>query len=101
VRLIYIAGPFRGKSSWQIEQNVRRAEEASLKLWKAGAVPVCPHTMTRFFQHECDDDTFLKGTLELMTRCDAALFLKGWQESEGSKQEWELAKSLEMEIIYE
>jgi len=101
MRLIYIAGAFRAPTPWQIEQNIRRAEEASLKIWKLGDVPVCPHTMTRFFQGECPDEIYLKGTLEMLSRCDAILMLKGWEKSSGSIQELELAKSLELEVIYE
>ena len=35
-KVVYVAGPFRGDSHWDIEQNIRRAEELSLEIWKAG-----------------------------------------------------------------
>lgn len=91
MQLIYIAGPFRAKTPWLVEQNIRKAEEVALEVWKQGAVPVCPHTMNRFFDKEVDDEVVLKGTLELLTRCDALLLLPGWHESEGCRNEAKVA----------
>ena len=50
MKLVYIAGPFRGSSAWDIEENIRVAERAALEVWKMGAAALCPHTNTRFFQ---------------------------------------------------
>jgi len=100
-KVIYVAGAFRADSSWRIEQNVRRAEEAALKLWKEGWAVICPHTMTRFYQDECPDDVWLDGCMALLFVSDAAYFLKGWQGSLGSIKEHEFAKELELDIIYE
>lgn len=50
MKVIYIAGPFRGPDSWAIEQNVRAAEALALEVWRMGAVAYCPHAMTRFYQ---------------------------------------------------
>jgi hypothetical protein len=96
--VVYIAGPFRANTQWKIEDNVRHAERVSLNLWQAGDVPVCPHTMTRNFQGECSDEVFLDGCLEMMTRCDEILLLKGWSNSAGSVKEYELAKELGMPV---
>lgn len=36
MKLLYIAGPFRGANSWEMEQNIRRAEEvAPVFYWPA------------------------------------------------------------------
>ena len=48
--VIYIAGPFRAINSWEVEQNIRHAEEVALEVWRSKAVALCPHTMHRFFQ---------------------------------------------------
>jgi hypothetical protein len=101
MKVIYIAGAFRAKTQWGIMQNVRHAEDASLRLWKDGKVVVCPHTMTQHFQNECEDKVWLDGCLELVKRCDAIYMLKGWEDSEGSRAEWKLASDLGKEIIYE
>ena len=101
VKVVYVAGAFRAKTQWGIMQNVRKAEDASLKLWKVGYVVICPHTMTQHYQGECPDKVWLDGCLELMRRCDAIYLLKGWELSEGSWQEYRLAKELGLVIIEE
>ena len=99
IKVIYIAGAFRAKTQWEIMQNVRKAEGASLKLWKLGYACICPHTMTQHFQNECPDKVWLDGCLELLKRCDAIYMVDGWTESEGSLAEYKLARELGLAII--
>jgi len=101
MKVIYVAGPFRADSAWDVEQNVRKAEEAALKLWRKGWAVICPHTNTRFFQGAVDDSIWLRGDLEIITRCDAIYMLKGWEKSFGATKELGLAKELELEVLYE
>ncbi len=35
MKLLYVAGPYRAKSEWQLEQNIRNAEAVALELWQA------------------------------------------------------------------
>lgn len=98
-RLIYIAGPFRAASSWQIEQNIRRAEEAALEIWRMGGVGVCPHAMTRFYQGELPDRVWLDGDLALLARCDAVLLVQGWECSEGARAEKAHAETLAIPVF--
>lgn len=84
-RLIYVIGPFRGKTAWDVEKNIRRAEEAAVEIVRLGAYPVCPHTNTRgYFSGLASDDFFLEATKELLRRCDGALVLPTWTSSSGS-----------------
>ena len=83
-RVIYVAGPFRGKTPWDVEKNIRRAEELALRVANAGAMPLCPHTMTRYFDRQCTDAFWLEGTLELLRRCDAVIFTDAWAKSAGA-----------------
>ena len=70
-----------------MERNIRRAEAVSLELWRMGAAPVCPHTSTRFFEGALPDETFLRGDLVLLERCDGVVLVKGWESSEGTVAE--------------
>jgi hypothetical protein len=87
MRLLYVAGPFRGVSQWDQEQNTRRAEEVSLELWRMGAAVVCPHCNTRFFQGAAPDEVWLQGDLEILDRCDAVVLVPNWERSTGTKAE--------------
>lgn len=74
IKAVYIAGPFRADTPWEIEKNIRVAEELSLKVWQTGlAAAICPHTNTRFFQGSASDQVWIDGTMEMMRRCDAVL----------------------------
>jgi hypothetical protein len=90
-RVVYIAGPFRGASYWQQEQNVRRAEELALEVWRMGAAAVCPHTITRFYQGELPDAVWLDGDIAVMLRCQAVLMLPDWPRSSGATEERRVA----------
>lgn len=92
LKVVYVAGPYRAENNWEIEQNIRRAEEAAHKIWLSGkAAAICPHCETRYFQGSAPDVVWLEGTLELLRRCDAALFLPGWEDSVGACGEYEEA----------
>ena len=82
--LIYVAGPYRAPTAWQIEQNIRAAEEAALEIWQLGAGAICPHTMNRFFEGVAPDQVVLPAMIELLRRCDALLVLPGYEKSEGT-----------------
>jgi hypothetical protein len=86
---VYIAGPYRGKTSWEVENNIRNAENAGFDVALLGAVPVIPHTMYRHFNGTLEDDFWLRATLSLLKRCDAMLLIPGWRRSEGSLAEHE------------
>lgn len=73
MKVIFICGPFRAATPWLVEQNVRRAEELALEVWRAGFAALCPHTNTRHFNGAADDAVWLAGAIELMRRCDAVL----------------------------
>ncbi len=66
MRLVYIVGPYRAATAWEVEQNIRRAEEVGLEIARMGAMPVVPHTLTRFYGGECPEDFWLLGTFMLM-----------------------------------
>jgi hypothetical protein len=99
MKVIYIGGPFRAANTWEIEQNVRRAEEVALEVWRLGAAAICPHANTRFFQRILPDSVWLDGDLEIIARCDALLLQGNWQNSAGTLGEIEQALSLGLPIF--
>lgn len=87
VKVIYIAGKYRGPNQWAIEQNIRAAEEVAARVWAMGHVALCPHANSRHMEGVASDEVFLAGTLELMRRCDAVLLVPNWRDSEGARAE--------------
>ena len=100
MKVVYVAGPFRASTTWAIEKNVRRAEEAGLAVVQLGAMPLIPHCNTRYFHGLMPDQFFLDGTLELMRRCDVLLLTGEWRTSSGCLKEWEEAQRLKMPILF-
>lgn len=98
--IVYVAGPFRGKTPWDIEQNIRRAETVGLELARiANVTPMIPHTMYRYFQDALPDMFWLRAGLDLLKRCDAIFLCKGWERSQGSVREKEKAESLSIAVF--
>lgn len=100
MKVVYIAGPFRGPHAWAIEQNIRRAEETGLEVARLGAMPLIPHSNTRFFHGALPDQFWLDGTLALLYKCDAALFLNNWKTSSGARTEHEECKKRGIPCLY-
>ena len=89
MKVIYIAGSYRAPTAWEIEQNIRRAEALALEVWQTGAVALCPHAMTRYYQNApgTNDALWLRGMLEFMRRSDALLIVPGSEDSHGTRVE--------------
>ena len=92
IKVVYIAGPFRGENAWAVERNIRAAEELAFKVACRGYYPLCPHTMTRFFNGTLTDEFWLAATMELLRRSDALLTVgQDWGRSDGTVGEVEEA----------
>lgn len=101
-KVLFVAGRFRAKSMYDIEQNIRRAEDAALKLWRAGFVVICPHTNTRFFDGAAPDDIWLKGDREILKRCDGLVLIDSMDDlSEGVRGELEFALREGLAVCYD
>jgi nucleoside 2-deoxyribosyltransferase len=96
MRRVYIAGPFRGKNAWEVEQNIRRAEVAGMAVFQLGHSAFIPHCNTRYFDGTINDDFWLSATAAWIPCCDAVLLVDGWQRSEGTLSE--IAKAEELGI---
>lgn len=103
MRVIYTAGPYRSDTTWGVVQNIRKAEQAAIKLWQEGWACICPHLNSQLFDKGgiCPPDVFLEGGLEILKRCDAIYMMSEYLDSEGAMKELELAQKLNLEIIYE
>lgn len=91
MKVVYVIGPFRGKTSWDVVLNCRRAELLGFAVAKLGAMPLIPHNNTKNFNGLLTEDFWVEGTKELLRRCDAAITVEAigesWMMSVGSQGE--------------
>lgn len=96
--IVYIAGPYRAKTTYLIEQNINKAKALALEVWKKGHIAVCPHANTAHFDGELPDFVWLNGAIEIMKRCDAVVLVEGWENSAGTIKEIEATKEVNISI---
>jgi hypothetical protein len=101
MKVVYVAGPFRGPSHWSIHQNIYRAETLALAVWAMGAAAICPHLNTAHFQNELPDHVWLDGDIELLRRCDAIIMTDDWRKSVGAVTEHEFAIANNIPVFYD
>jgi hypothetical protein len=99
MKVIYIAGKYRGPTPWAVEQNIRAAEAVAAKVIAAGHMPLTPHKNTAHMEGLADDAFFLAGTMELLRRCDAVLCVSNWLDSVGARAEVEEARRLGLPVF--
>ena len=99
-QVIFVAGKYRAETEYKLEQNIRLAEDAAIKLWQQGWVVICPHKNSAHFGGLCPDSVWLEGDMELLRRSDAIYMLQNWRESEGARSEHDEAVKIGKPIIY-
>jgi len=105
IKTVFISGPYRGNNPWEVECNIRRAEELSLEVWELNneglrTVAVCTHANSRFFDKAIADEYLLEGYLRLLEVCDVLLTTSDWERSEGAKTEIEFCKERGIPVMY-
>ena len=92
---IYVAGPYTGSTLEEIEENVKKAMEAGLKIWKKGHFPYIPHLthwpdiLSRELGIEMDWEDYMNWHAPWVDHCDALFLLA---ESKGALLEYNRAK---------
>lgn len=85
MKVVYIAGKYRGANAWEVRQNVVHAERWAYRVAQLGHMPLCPHTNTAHFDGTMTVQFWLDGTMELLRRSDHVLLIPGWEDSEGAR----------------
>src|SRR5574337_476269 len=99
--VVYTSGPYRDKrGEFYVLQNIENARNAAIEVWKLGGAALCPHMNTAGLGGLLPDDTWLRGDLELIRRCDAVWMIGNWQKSEGAKIEMEFALEIGVPVLY-
>ena len=97
-QVAYVSGPYRGPTPAAIWQNIMRAREVAMDLWRMGYIALCPHTNTLLFDGLRPDEDWLQGDLELLRRCDIVVLVPGWRASRGAQAEVQEALRLGLPI---
>jgi len=102
-KVIYIAGPYRNKTEEGKRDNIWHAIRMACRLAELNWYPICPHANTANFEIYTDlpDKYWLDMGLELLSRSDAVMMLNGFEASEGSRAEYDLAVELGKDIYFE
>lgn len=86
---IMISQPMKGKANEQIKQE--RAELVE-KLAMQGH-EIIDTVITEEMPIECDMGIYLLAkSIEAMSKADAVIFMKGWQDARGCRIEYQIAK---------
>jgi hypothetical protein len=101
--LAFVAGCYDGN----IENNIKLAEEHSIKLIEMGFAVFTPHkNFAHYEKYESynkrsllNRETWLKIDREILRRCDFMYLLPNWKFSVGTRDEMLLAKALGLPII--
>lgn len=102
--IIYLAGPIRPKGKRTLEDNVATAKNIALRLWKAGYAVISPHANSdlpiTLADKVVEAGKWLKGDLEIMSRCDAVVVLPDWEQSEGTRGEVVFAQERNIPVFF-
>lgn len=99
MKVVFVAGPYRAETPWEVEENVRDAERWALEIWRHGAAALCPHTNTRYFDKALPDEVFLDGIMEMLRRCDGLFLTDRWHVSDGARREKREAERLGLPVF--
>lgn len=98
-KIIYLAGPYRAATEYDVYQNIQAARGWALAIWKLGAVCHCPHMNTAHFGGALLDSTLLAGDLLLLSRCDALFVMPNSEHSLGTQAEVRKAEILGLPVF--
>ena len=57
MKVIYVSGAYRAPTEYEVGLNIRRAEEAAIRLWMDGWAVICPHKNTARLGGVVPDET--------------------------------------------
>lgn len=99
MKIVYIAGPYRGKDEYAVRLNKLAAEKLAVEVWRMGAMAFCPHKNSSELGGCVEDGVFLDGDAELLKRCDVVVTVGDWRQSIGAQAEVRLAERNEIPVF--
>lgn len=94
--MIYISGAITGTTDY-----MKRFNKAENDLIFLGYDVVNPAKINANLPKICTHEDYMKVCIAELSLCDTIYMLKGWEESEGAREEYEWAVSAGIEIMKE
>ena len=95
---VYISGQISGKEDYMIHFSNAKRYLLSTGVFTGVVNPAeVGYVLPMDFVHE----EYMTVSLAILSMCDAIYMLDGWQNSEGAKEEYAMAKAKGIDIIYE
>jgi len=101
---VYVGGPFRGPTEYDVEINVRRAVDLGVLIAQMGAVPVIWHSMYRLMQGTFPGPFLDEASLQVLSTCHAMAVTVGYDralQSEGTVKDMQLCQELRIPEFYD
>lgn len=93
---IYVSGKITGRD---FQEALKHFSDATKMLREKGYEVINPMELEH--NHDQSWENFMRVDLKGMLECDSLYMLSGWAESRGARVEWNLAKDLGFEFLYE
>lgn len=99
MKVVYLCAPYRSDTEYGVHCNIQNADRLAAKIWKMGAVCLCPHKNTAYFGGVIPDKDFLDGAIELLRRCDAVFVHRPNIVTEGMQGELDVAVKVGIQVF--
>ena len=93
---VYISGPITGTKDY-----IERFDKAEDLLQKASCTTVNPARCNMFLPEDLRHEDYLHVCKAQLDLCDAIYMMKGWEKSNGCRQEFEYASRHGISITFE
>ena len=100
MEIAYVFGPYRNETTYGVKKNIQRVEQLTEELWKLGYAAFCPHSNSTFLSGFVPEQQFLEAGIEFLKRCDLAVTIEGWENSQGSLLEIKVCEENNIPIFY-
>lgn len=95
MKVAYVSMPYGSPTAYGVDENIRRAKEIAVALWRQGWAVICPHANTEHFDGavfpddaEADRMVWIQGDLAILDCLDPERTVlvngPGWRSSRGS-----------------
>ncbi len=91
MHLMYIAAPYKAKTTYQIHNNIHEASLMAQYYWLQGYAVICPHLNSAHFDGLIPDKQFLKATKLMLSKCSHIALHPRWSASLGCLDEYQYA----------